>query len=85
MTPDVRDKVRKLRGKLCSLAEEYKGVCPKMCQTCASPCVHGRELLQILNIDREAAPKNAAVFEPVHHSRDRIAQKVIRAMNRRNK
>lgn len=85
MTPEVREKVRRLRGKLCSLAEEYKGVCPRVCQTCESPCVHGRELLQILGLKREAPPKMADAFEKVHHSRDRIAQKIIRAMNRRSK
>lgn len=43
MTPEAREKVRRLRGKLCSLAEEYKGVCTRVCQTCESPCVHGRD------------------------------------------
>lgn len=85
MTPEAREKVRRLRGKLCSLAEEYKGVCPRVCQTCESPCVHGRELMRILNMEREAQPKKTDVFEPVHHSRDRIAQKIIKAMNRRTK
>lgn len=81
----MREKVRKLRGKLCSLAEEYKGVCPRVCQTCESPCVHGRELLRILGMEREEKPKIKDAFELVHHSRDRITQKIIQAMNRRTK
>lgn len=85
MTPEVREKVRKLRGRLCSLAEGYKSVCPEMCQTCEYPCEHGRELLRILGMKREVQPKRDGVFEPVHHSRDRISQKIIKAMNRSKK
>lgn len=81
----MREKVRKLRGKLCSLAEEYKGVCPQVCQTCESPCMPGRDLLKILGMERERPKMIADVFEPVHHARGRMHQKVIKAMNRRNK
>ena len=81
----MREKVRKLRGKLCSLAEEYKGVCPQVCQTCESTCMPGRELLKILGMERERPQMIADVFEPVHHARGRMHQKVIKAMNRRNK
>lgn len=81
----MREKVRKLRGKLCSLAEEYKGVAPQVCQTCESPCMPGRDLLKILGMERERPKMIADVFEPVHHARGRMHQKVIKAMNRRNK
>lgn len=81
----MREQVRRLRGKLCSLAEEYKGVCPRVCQACESPCIHGRELLKILKMERETPENRNGVFELVHHSRDRITQKIIRAMNRRSK
>ena len=77
--------MRRLRGKLCSLAEEYKGVCPRVCQTCESPCVHGQELLRILGMEREDQKRVQDVFEPVHHSRSRRTQKVIQSMNRRSK
>lgn len=85
MTTDVREKVRRLRGKLCSLAEEYKGVSPQVCQRCESPCVPGREMLKALGMERKKSVMITDVFEPVHHSRDRITRKLIHGMNKRGK
>lgn len=85
MTPEVRDRVRKLRGKLCSLTDQYKGVLPESCQKCESPCTPGKELLKALGMERPAGRRMTDVFELVHHSRGRKAQKVIQAMNRRSR
>ena len=83
MTPEVREKARKLRQKLCTEAEEYKGVRPESCKNCESPCQPGKDLLKLLGLD---APKHAQigdVFEVVHLGRDVKMRRIIRATNRK--
>lgn len=79
MAPDVREKVRKLRGKLCTLAEEYKGVRPEMCRQCESPCGYGMELFSALGMERPE--KETEKKEPF--TQDRRMRRIIRGMNRR--
>lgn len=83
MTPDVRQKARKLAKELCSMAGTYKGVDEKACAECESPCVPGRELLKLLGLETQAHARIGDVFEPVSHSREHFAQKIINSMNRR--
>ena len=83
MTPDVRQKARKLAKDLCSMASTYKGVDEKACAECESPCVPGRELLKMLGVETQANARISDVFEPVSHSREHFAQKIINSMNRR--
>lgn len=81
----MRDRVRRLRGKLCSLTDQYKGVLPESCQKCESPCAPGKELLKALGMEPEARERPWDAFEPVHHARGRLTRKVIQAMNRRQR
>lgn len=83
MTPDVRQKARKLAKELCSMAGTYKGVDEKACMQCESPCVPGRELLKLLEMEVQAHVRIGDVFEPVSHHREHFAQKIINSMNRR--
>lgn len=83
MTPDVRQKARRLAKGLCSLACTYKGVDEKACVQCESPCAPGRELLKLLGVETQAPARFRDVFEPVSHSREHFAQRIINSMNRR--
>lgn len=85
MTPEVREKVRRMRTKLCSMAEEYKGVREKSCMQCESPCAHGRDLLKLLSIEPPHRLTVQDVFEPVHLGRDGKSRRIIKATNRRFK
>lgn len=79
MAPEVRTKVRKLRGKLCEKAEQYKGVKPEECQACESPCGYGMQMLDVLGMEKpeqEARKKETFV-------QDRRMRRIIRGMNRR--
>ena len=73
MTPDVRQKVRKLAKGLCSLACTYKGVEEKACAECESPCVPGRELLKLLGLETQAHAQIGDVF-----SRQAITGSILR-------
>lgn len=79
MTPDVREKVRKLRPKLCEMPVSYKSVKPEMCQQCASPCGYGMKMLDLLGMEKPARE------DPHKESfvQDRRMRKIIKGMNRR--
>ena len=79
MAPDVREKVRKLRPKLCEMAVSYKSVKPEMCQQCASPCGYGMKMLDLLGMVKPERPEN----RKEGFYQDRRMQKIIRGMNRR--
>ena len=83
MTPDVRQKARKLAKGLCSMASTYKGVDEKACAECESPCVPGRELLKLLGMEVQTPARIGDVFEAASYSREHFAQKIINSMNRR--
>ena len=79
MAPDVREKVRRMRPKLCELAVQYKSVKPEMCQKCASPCGYGMEMLDAMGMEkpeREAQRKETFM-------QDRRMRRIIKGMNRR--
>ena len=75
----MREKARKLRGRLCSAAEVYKGVLPEVCQSCASACEYGMELLDILGMEK---PQKENEIKRCFQQ-DRRMRKIIRGMNRR--
>ena len=83
MTPDARQKVRKLVKGLCSMASTYKGVEENECVECESPYVPGRELLKLLGVETQAPARISDVFETASYSREHFAQKIINSMNRR--
>lgn len=83
LDPQVREKVRKLRSKLCEMAVSYKAVKPEECAECESPCEPGRELLKLLGMEAPHHERISDVFETVVHSRGRKTQRVVAAMNRR--
>ena len=81
MTPEVQAKVRRLRGYLCEMAEEYKGVKPQVCQKCASACVYGMELLDVLGMEKPVreTDRKEGFYQ------DRIVNKVIHSINKQTR
>lgn len=79
MCPEARERVRRIRDKLCEMAVSYKAVKPEVCQKCESPCEYGMEMLAALGM--EQPPRENGSKEAFHQ--DRRMRKIIRGMNRR--
>ena len=77
-----REKVRRLMGKLCVLAVEYKGVRPEVCVKCVSPCGYGLELTAILGMERPRTVTPGAILHDAVGGRDLKVSRVIKSMNR---
>lgn len=81
MSPEVREKIRKLQEKLCARTVEYKGVKEKMCETCESPCRYGGELLELLGKPKPQACAGVGAPDGVcgdAHSMRRVKRSINR-------
>lgn len=81
MRPEARERVRRIRAKLCELAVGYKAVKPEACQACESPCEYGMEMLAALGMER---PTRESEQKKQFHQ-DRRMRKIIKGINRRRK
>lgn len=82
MTPDQRQRVRKLHDKLCTKAVGYKCVYEQECAVCESPCGYGVEMLSCVGLEPPKRWKERDGSGEIRPVGRRSTRRVVRAMNR---
>lgn len=82
MTPEQRQRIRKLSEKLCTRAVGYKCVHEQECAVCESPCGYGVEMLSALLIEPPKRWKERDGSGEIKPLGRRSTRRVLRAINK---